>query len=163
LVSGEAPCRAGAISEDFDVAPKSEPFDIDGFLAQPLLARVAAAGPSVRAVWFLWEQDCFWWLTGSWARLPAILAEDPRVALLVDTCDLGTGEVRQVSARGDAELLPFDRARARRKLVRYLGADERAWDPRFRIEALAIDPTARFVRLSPRRLIARDLSFRPPR
>lgn len=30
-------------------------FDIEGFLAEPLVARVAAAGPSVRAVWFLWE------------------------------------------------------------------------------------------------------------
>jgi hypothetical protein len=136
-------------------------FDIDVFLAQPLLARVAAAGPSVRAIWFLWEQGCFWWLTGSWARLPAILTEDPRVALVVDTCDLGSGVVRQVSASGDAELLPFDPDRARRKLVRYLGADEQAWDPRFQIEALALDQATRFVRLSPQRLIARDLSFRP--
>jgi Pyridoxamine 5'-phosphate oxidase len=136
-------------------------FDIDVYLAQPLVARVAAAGPSVRAIWFLWEQGCFWWLTGSWARLPAILTEDPRVALVVDTCDLGSGVVRQVSASGDAELRPFDPDRARRKLVRYLGADEQAWDPRFQIEAMALDQATRFVRLSPQRLIARDLSFRP--
>jgi hypothetical protein len=52
----------------------ADPFDIDVFLAQPLLARVAAAGPSVRAIWFLWEQGCFWWLTGSWTRRPASCA-----------------------------------------------------------------------------------------
>ena len=136
------------------------PFDVDMFLAQSLLARVAAAGPSVRAVWFLWEEGCFWWLTGSWARLPAILAEDPRVAVIVDTCDLDSGTVRQVSARGNAELLAFDPDRARRKLVRYLGPDESTWDARFQIEALATDPSTRLVRLRPQRLIARDLSFR---
>lgn len=140
----------------------ADPFDIDVFLAQPLLARVAAAGPSVRAVWFLWEQGCFWWLTGSWARLPAILAEDPRVALIVDTCDLGSGTVRQVTASGDAELVPFDPDRARRKLVRYLGTDESAWDTRFRLEALTTDPSTRIVRLRPQRLNARDLSFSRP-
>jgi hypothetical protein len=32
-------------------------FDVDTFLAQPLIARVAAAGPSVRPVWYLWEED----------------------------------------------------------------------------------------------------------
>ena len=136
------------------------PFDVDMFLAQSLLARVAAAGPSVRAVWFLWEEGCFWWLTGSWARLPAILAEDPRVAVIVDTCDLDSGTVRQVSAHGNAELLAFDPDRARRKLVRYLGPDESTWDARFQIEALATDPSTRLVRLRPQRLIARDLSFR---
>ena len=111
-------------------------------------------------LWFLWEEGCFWWLTGSWARLPAILAEDPRVAVIVDTCDLDSGTVRQVSAHGNAELLAFDPDRARRKLVRYLGPDESTWDARFQIEALATDPSTRLVRLRPQRLIARDLSFR---
>lgn len=91
----------------------SPPFDVDAFLARPLLARVAAAGPSVRPVWYLWEVGAFWWITGAYARLPAILARDPRVALVVDSCDLATGEVRQVTARGDAVLEPFDAARAR--------------------------------------------------
>ena len=30
-------------------------FDVDEFLAQPLVARVATNGPTVRPVWFLWE------------------------------------------------------------------------------------------------------------
>ena len=49
------------------------------------------------------------------------LASDPRVAIVIDTCDLTTGEVKQVRAQGVAELRPFDRARAYRKLSRYLG------------------------------------------
>lgn len=139
---------------------KVEPgFDLDEFLALPLLARVASAGPMVRPVWFLWEQSCFWWLTGDWSRLPAVLARDPRVALVVDVCDLETGRVLQITASGDAAIVPFDPARARRKLARYLGPDESAWDhDRFTIGTFHNEST-RFVRLEPRTLRARDLSY----
>jgi aminoglycoside 6'-N-acetyltransferase len=141
--------------------PRGEPFDVDAFLARSLVARVATAGPTVRPVWFLWEEGAFWWLTGAYARLPALLAQDPRVALVVDSCDLATGEVRQVTAHGEAELVDFDADRARRKLARYLGADETAWDPRFRTRFLLEPETGtRFVRLAPQRLRSTDLSFR---
>jgi hypothetical protein len=138
------------------------PFDVDAFLAAPLVARVAAAGPSVRPVWFLWEDGAFWWLTGSWSRLPGLLADDPRLALVVDTCDLASGRTLQVTARGRAELRPFDADRARRKLRRYLGDDEERWDERFRGGTFD-DPTAAFVRLLPDALHARDVSFTPAR
>lgn len=137
----------------------ADPFDVEAFLLQPLVARVAAAGPTVRPVWSLWDQECFWWLTGSYSTLAKILAGDPQVALVVNTCDLGSGTVRQVSARGHAEVVPFDAGRARRKLVRYLGPDETRWDERFGIDTLAEDPSAALVRLRPRRLVARDLSY----
>jgi nitroimidazol reductase NimA-like FMN-containing flavoprotein (pyridoxamine 5'-phosphate oxidase superfamily) len=81
-------------------------FDVDRFLEQPLVARVATNGPTVRPVWFLWEDGAFWWLTGSWSRLAERLRADPAVALVVDTCDVVTGSVRQVQARGDAEICP---------------------------------------------------------
>lgn len=136
------------------------PFDIDVFLARPLVARVAAAGPSVRPVWFLWENGAFWWITGAYAHLPKILSSDPRVALVVDSCDLHTGEVRQVTARGDGVVVPFDRERARRKLVRYLGPQEDQWDPRFSVDYLSDpDQDTRLVRVAPTRLAATDLSF----
>jgi Pyridoxamine 5'-phosphate oxidase len=92
-------------------------FDLDGFLAQLLVARVATVGPtgpSVRALWYLWEARAFWWLTGGWSRLGQLLERDPRVALVVDTCDLDRGEVLQVTARSRAELHPFEADRARR-------------------------------------------------
>ena len=87
-------------------------FDVQAFLEQPLVARVAAAGPSVRAVWFLWEDGAFWWLTGGCARLPSILKADPRVAVVVDTCDLETGTVHQLTAEGDAEIYQLDAGRS---------------------------------------------------
>lgn len=90
-------------------------FDLDGFLSQPLVARLAThgrAGPTVRPLWYLWEERAFWWLTGGWSKLAGLLARDPRVALVVDTCDLDSGEVLQVIARGRAEVRPFDAERA---------------------------------------------------
>lgn len=136
------------------------PFDVDAFLGQPLLARVATAagGPGVRPVWYLWEDEAFWWLTGDWSRLPDVLARDPRVALVVDTCDLATGATLQVSARGTAEVLALDPARTYRKLSRYLGPDQDTWDPRFRDYLTTTD--AKLVCLRPERLVAQDLSFR---
>jgi hypothetical protein len=137
------------------------PFDMDAFLRQPLTARLATNGPTVRPVWFLWEDGAFWILTGTWARLYDRVRADPAVALVVDECDLATGLVRQVIARGRAELVPFDVERGRRKLVRYLGADEALWDERF-VRYLYDDPARRgtaWLRLEPTSLKAADLSF----
>lgn len=135
-------------------------FDIDAFLQQPLVAHLATTGPTVRPVWYLWEEQAFWWLTGSWSALERQLASDPTVAIVIDICELNTGEVRQVRARGAAEVQPFERDRAYRKLSRYLGPDERRWDnSRFSLEP---DATTRFVKLTPDRIEALDLSFQPP-
>jgi len=99
------------MSEASDDAPRADRwsipdgFDLDAFLGRPLVARVAANGrhgPTVRPLWYLWEEGCFWWLTGSWSKLGGLLDVDPRVALVVDTCDLERGEVLQVTARGSA-------------------------------------------------------------
>ncbi|SEG02716.1 Pyridoxamine 5'-phosphate oxidase [Saccharopolyspora kobensis] len=134
-------------------------FDVDGFLARPLTARVATSGPTVRPTWFLWEQQAFWILTGPWAKLPGRVRADPALALVVDECDLATGVVRQAIARGEAELVPFDVPRGRRKLSRYLGSDESRWDPRFRHYLHAPDSGAIWLRLRPVSLTARDLSY----
>lgn len=112
-----------------------EGFDLDAFLARPLVARLATAGargPRVRPLWFLWEDGAFWWLHGPWSRLAEDLGHNARVALVVDTTDVSTGEVKGVTVTGEAEIVPFDPGRARRKLERYLGPDDSKWDPRFR-------------------------------
>jgi len=144
-------------------------FDIDTFLSQPLTARVATNGPTVRPVWFLWEGEAFWILTGPWARLLGYVRRDPAISMVVDVCDTDTGLVRQVIASGQVEILPFDVPRARRKLRRYLGPDEGTWDDRFR-HYLMDDPLQRgmvWLRLRPDRLVIRDLSYSvgsdPPR
>ncbi|WP_413471587.1 pyridoxamine 5'-phosphate oxidase family protein [Streptomyces sp. MB09-02B] len=139
----------------------SHDFDVDDFLRQPLTARLATNGPTVRPVWFLWEDGAFWVLTGPWARLFDRVKEDPRLALVVDECDIATGRVQQVIARGRGELVPFDVPRGRRKLTRYLGTDEATWDTRF-VHYLHDDPAERgtmWLRLTPDSLTATDLSY----
>jgi hypothetical protein len=136
-------------------------FDIDAFLAQPLTARVATNGPTVRPTWYLWEDQSFWLLSGPWAKLLARVGADPILAITVDLCDVSTGLVRQVIARGRAEVLPFDVARGRRELGRYLGPDDALWDERFRAY-LHDDPTESgtvWIRLHPTSLRAIDLSY----
>lgn len=123
--------------------------DVDEFLARPLVARLATNGPTVRPVWFLWEDRAFWWITGAYATLPKRLAADPEVAMVIDTCDLDTGAVRQVIATGPARVVPMDPQRATRKLTRYLGPDLDSWPQRFR--GALTDPEARLARLAPRR------------
>jgi nitroimidazol reductase NimA-like FMN-containing flavoprotein (pyridoxamine 5'-phosphate oxidase superfamily) len=141
-------------------------FDLEAFLARPLVARLATIGPRVRPLWFIWEDGAFWWLTGPWAKLRDYLAADPRVALVVDHTDVETGEVKIVTALGEAEIVPWDAGRAERKFTRYLGSDTSRWDPRF---LSSWDPAFRtgsddepdgFGRLVPRTLVARDRSFK---
>jgi len=67
----------------------------------------------VRPLWFLWEDGYFWLLSGAWSSVPARIGTDPVAALVVDTCDLLTGETVQVVARGRAEVVAFDVARCR--------------------------------------------------
>ncbi|WIX82108.1 pyridoxamine 5'-phosphate oxidase family protein [Amycolatopsis carbonis] len=135
------------------------PFDVDEFLAQPLTARVATNGPTVRPTWYLWEDHAFWILSGPWSRLPGHVRASPRLALTVDVCDLATGLVRQVVASGPAEVVPFDVPRGRRKLVRYLGPDEQRWDSRFRAYLNDAGRGTVWVRLVPESLRGKDLSY----
>ena len=134
-------------------------FDVDAFLARPLTARLATDGPTVRPIWYLWENGAFWWITGDWSRLPARLEADPHVALVVDVHDPATGECRWVIAHGEARLRPYDEARARRKLRRYLGPREDEWGERW---TGSPRQGQRFAHLIPHRLLLKDYSYPPP-
>jgi hypothetical protein len=146
---------------DIGQAEMMTDFDVDAFLAQPLVARIATNGPTVRPTWFLWEDQSFWILTGPWAKLLRRVRADPALAITVDVCDTTSGTVRQVIARGPGDIVPFDVPRGRRKLSRYLGRDELLWDERFR-HYLYDDPAdlgTAWIRLRPSSLAARDLSY----
>lgn len=137
------------------------PFNIDAFLARPLTARVATNGPTVRPTWFLWEDRAFWILTGPWAQLASLIRANPEVALVVDECDIDTGTVKQVVARGRADIVPFDIPRGRRKLTRYLGSNEEKWDQRFRdyLYGDLAEKGTIWLRIAPIQLSAKDLSY----
>jgi nitroimidazol reductase NimA-like FMN-containing flavoprotein (pyridoxamine 5'-phosphate oxidase superfamily) len=137
-------------------------FDLDAFLAQPLTARIATNGPTVRPTWYLWEDEAFWILSGPWAKLLDRVKVDPVLAITVDVCDTATGLVRQVIASGRADILPFDVPRGRRKLIRYLGPAEDQWDARFShfLRADSAETGTVWIRLLPTSIKAIDLSYR---
>jgi len=106
-----------------------DPVDIEAFLQRPLLARVATNGPTLRPLWYLYEEETFWWLTDTANVLCRAVDKGEPIVLVVDDCDLATGEVVHVRARGRAEIVAVDRDRAMRKFARYLGPDKSAGTP----------------------------------
>jgi hypothetical protein len=141
---------------------RGEAVDIEPIMRQPLVARVATNGPTLRPVWFLWEESALWWITDVESSLAhRLLSGDDEVVVVVDSCDLTTGEVVAVTMRGTARIMPLEVERAKRKFRKYLGPDEGRWD-RELLGSLNVSST-RLVRLAPSRVIAKDMSFRPSR
>ncbi len=134
-----------------------DPVDINAFLQRPLLARVATNGPTLRPLWYLYEEPIFYWLTDTGNHLYRAVMAGETLVLVVDQCDIGTGEVIHVRARGLGEIIPVDVDRAERKFSRYLGSDQSKWDPRF-LPSLDQSST-RMCRFSPESIEAADVSF----
>lgn len=134
-----------------------EPVDIGSFLSRPLLARVATDGPTLRPVWYVFEGGVFYWLTDTSNFLCKAVQRGQRLVVVVDECDIHTGEVVHVRARGYGKIIKVDRARAMRKFARYLGSDESRWDSRF-VPSLGL-PSTRMCRFEPSSLEAADVSF----
>ena len=138
-------------------------FDVDAFLARPLTARLTTNGPTVRPAWYQWEDDAFWVFTGPWAKWFTRVQTDPSIALIVDTCDLDTGEILQVIAHGAVEIKDWDVDRGRQMLARYLGDVNASWPEEY--QAYLSEPPIEglsWVRLDPEKLICNDFSFRRP-
>jgi hypothetical protein len=141
---------------------RGETVDVEAILGQPLVARVATNGPTLRPVWFLWEESALWWITDVESALAhRLVSGDDEVVVVVDSCDLTTGEVVAVTMRGIARVVPLEVERAKRKFRKYLGPDEGSWDHEL-LGSLDASST-RLVRLAPSRVIAKDMSFRPSR
>jgi hypothetical protein len=135
-----------------------DPVNIEAFLQRPLVARVATNGPTLRPVWYLYEESTFYWLTDTANVLHGAVQRGQRLVLVVDECDISTGEVVHVRARGFGEIIPVDRDRAIRKFARYLGADQSTWDPRF-VPSLDL-PSTRMCQFVPQSVEAADVSFK---
>jgi Pyridoxamine 5'-phosphate oxidase len=142
-------------------------FDVDTFLTEPLTARVATNGPTVRPMWYQWEQGAFWMISGPWARLFKRIQSDAEIVLVVDVCELPAGRIMQVIAHGAAQTKPFDIPRARRLLHRYLGPNEDQWssapdDYRGYLRQPG-PPGISWIHLTPRKLLTFDFSYRSAR
>jgi nitroimidazol reductase NimA-like FMN-containing flavoprotein (pyridoxamine 5'-phosphate oxidase superfamily) len=137
--------------------------EVDAFLAEPITAQLATNGPTIRPIWYQWEDGAFWVISGPWAKLFTRVQSDPEIALCVDVGDFAGGRVMQVCAYGTVEVTQYDIERVRRMLHRYLGPDEASWsDSPDDYRAYLRDggpPGAVLLRLAPRKLIALNFSY----
>lgn len=104
---------------------------IEGLLAQPVLARIATASagsmqPHVVPVWFLWDGATVWVSSFSSTRKVRELAQNPRCAVLIDDAAGGV-DYWAVLFEGVAELVtePAELVQAvsTRIYARYIGED----------------------------------------
>ena len=146
-----------------EIVHRTFPFDVEAFLAEGIECRLATNGPTVRPMWYQWEDDAFWFISGPHARLFERIQQDPKVSMVIDVYELDTGRVLQVMASGDVEITPYDVDRARRMLVRYLGADESTWStkpddyPGYLRDGGP--PGAVWLRLRPEKVLTFNFSF----
>lgn len=103
------------------------PEQLDTYLARPITCMVATDGPTIRPVWYQWEDGAFWIINGDWAGLKRRVGKNPRLAICVESSDWDSGQVYQVIANGEAEIVDYDVDRGRRLLSRYLGPDTSTW------------------------------------
>jgi nitroimidazol reductase NimA-like FMN-containing flavoprotein (pyridoxamine 5'-phosphate oxidase superfamily) len=103
------------------------PEEIDEFLAEPITGQLATNGPTIRPMWYQWEDGAFWIISGPWAKLLGRVQKDPEVALCIDVGDFESGQVKQVCVYGAVEIRDYDVELVRRMLHRYLGPDEESW------------------------------------
>jgi nitroimidazol reductase NimA-like FMN-containing flavoprotein (pyridoxamine 5'-phosphate oxidase superfamily) len=145
--------------DDLSMSPE----ETDDFLSGPHTGQLATNGPTIRPLWYQWEDGAFWIISGPWAKLYERVQKDPRVAFCIDIGDFDNGIVKQVIANGSAEIHDYDVDRARRLLYRYLGPDEESWSdaPDDYRGYLRDDgpPGAVFLRLQPAKLTALNFSY----
>jgi hypothetical protein len=149
--------RHGGVEREHQAVYGDPVDDIASFLQRPLLARVATNGPTLRPVWYLYEKPTFYWLTDTSNYLHRAVGAGELLVVVVDDCNIDTGEAIHVRARGHAEIIAVDRQRAMRKFARYLGPDQSRWDPRF-VPSLDLSST-RMCRFTPSSIEAADVSF----
>lgn len=110
-----------------EIIHKTFPFDVEAFLQEGNECRLATNGPTVRPTWFHWEDGAFWFISGPHARLYHRIQKDPKISIVIDVFEVDSGRVLQVMATDTVEVTPYDTARAKRMLDRYLGSDESKW------------------------------------
>ena len=101
--------------------------EIDAFLAQPLVARIATVRqngtPQVVPMWFLWEHGTMYMSTRTWAAKLKHLRRNPHVAVVVDVMEAPMKN-KVVTIDGTADILTDGvREMTTRIYEKYLGAE----------------------------------------
>src|SRR5262249_17866648 len=98
------PSPQGVPVENLAMSPE----EVDDFLSGPLRGQLASNGPTIRPLWYQWEDKAFWIISGPWAKLHRRVQKDPGVAFCVDVGDFDSGIVKQVIAHGSVQIHDYD-------------------------------------------------------
>ncbi|AXF58015.1 pyridoxamine 5'-phosphate oxidase family protein [Salicibibacter kimchii] len=143
------------------IRDRNRSFNLNEFLQKPLFAHLSTStkdhNPRESPVWFHWEHECIWIIGTSSDSFPGRIKEKAECAIGIVDFDHTTGKVLHAGFRGHATVEPFDKGIAERLLSRYLGPEEKNWDPRFR----NLDDSNVLIRFVPETVVVRDQSFEP--
>lgn len=140
-------------------------FDLDEFLACPLMAHLATRseeGARESPLWYLWEDRSLWFIVeeGYNTFQHRVLVQSHVAVGFVDL-DPGVGHLQHAGVRGPATVAPWDDARASRLLRRYYRHLQGYRDPRVSPDEKT---TGRhpmvFVRVAPETVVLREPSYR---
>ena len=119
------------------------------------MAQVAAVTPSgvplLGSLWFVFDDDRFWFSSHASSPLVAAAARDADIAVLVDQFE-PPDLIRQVRVRGPGRVEAHSADRVRTIYERYLGGDADRWPDFFRERV--IDDTWTLWSVSPDRGVA---------
>lgn len=135
-------------------------FEIETVLNQPLMAHLSTVHegePRDSPVWFIWEESSLWLFGTEKDSFVKRLKKEPRCAIGVVEFDLEKGVLKHVGVRGKAELTEVDQGRLNRFGSKYLGADQKEWNPWF-IDKI-VTPLTVMVKITPQSVVAKDVSF----
>lgn len=133
--------------------------EIDAFLAQPLIARIATVRrdgrPHIAPIWFVWDGETLCMETSPRFLKVKNLKHNPHCAISIDITEGGL-RFKAVVLEGEAELLEDDQEFARQTAARiytkYLGAEGiLAPTPQRMINSPHV-----IIRLKPQRIISWD-------
>lgn len=142
-----------------EIVENENDLDIESVLSRPLFAQLATRsddGACHSPVWFLWEEQCIWIICNLGSDSFATrIHNNPLCSIGIIDFDLESKKIHHVGLRGSATIVDFDRERAIRKVSKYLGSKESWPKGRFALT----DEKLRFIRFSPRTVVARDQSY----
>lgn len=128
--------------------------DMEGFLSQPLIARLATVGdgePYVAPMWFLYEDGVIVMSTGRDSKKVENIRQNPKVAVAIDTTQGGFA-FQGVIVRGRAELQEGEiKETSERIMEKYVGLEHPLAEKLLNLPRV-------IIRVEPRRLITFDYS-----
>ncbi len=130
--------------------------EIEAFLAQPLVARIATVRrngtPQVVPMWFLWDHGTMYMSTRTWAAKVKHLRKNPHVAVVVDVMDAPLKN-KVVTIDGTAEIITDGVIEMTTKIYKKYMGTAAAQDPKAQ---QSITTPRVLIKITPKKITSMD-------